>query len=237
MSEPAPAPPSNLGADRKQNRHRDGRLLVGSGAMNLLLTLVVVGLLLVVANVTSVNAALVDALSQQRSQFEACEGKPVGTRGCTQPVAAEPSVILRQGKTGAIGLPGADGRDGRDGVDGSDGKPGRDGTTPPCMKTPRQCVGADGKPGLNGTDGKPGKDGTDGADGKDGITPACWFEESQCRGAQGPQGEMGVQGPKGVGTSSTQCVDDDTPNGSHWLITYSDGTQETSPGPCRTKLP
>lgn len=48
---------------------------------------------------------------------------------------------------------------------------------------------------------------------------------------------MGVQGPKGVGISSTQCVDDTTPDRSHWLITYSDGTQETSKGPCRIKVP
>lgn len=48
---------------------------------------------------------------------------------------------------------------------------------------------------------------------------------------------MGVQGAKGIGVSSTQCVDDETPTGSHWAITYTDGASETSPGPCRVKLP
>lgn len=40
-----------------------------------------------------------------------------------------------------------------------------------------------------------------------------------------------------MSVSSSQCVDDDSADGSHWLITYTDARQETSKGPCRIKLP
>lgn len=225
-------PPPKLGAERTAKDHRDGRLLVGSGVTNLVLTLAVLGLLIVVVQLSGANSALVDALSQQREQFTACEGKPAGTRGCTQPVAAEPSVIIKQGKRGPMGLTGGTGPAGPIGPTGPAGPigpVGKTGPPPACAQVTSACVGAQGERGPEGPagkDGAPGKDGVDGVNGKDGVD-----------GKDGAQGVMGVQGPKGVGTSSTQCVDDDTPNGSHWLITYSDGTQETSPGPCRTKLP
>lgn len=246
MSQTPALPPSNPGAEHRTVDHRTGRLLVGSGAFNLVLCVIVAGLLLILAQVTAVNGSLASALSQQRDQFQTCKSKPVGTRGCTTPVAAEPSVIVKEGTRGLPGLPGAAGAIGAQGPagpagpQGPPGPPGAQGKTGPppgCALLASACIGAPG------TAGQDGKDGKNGADGKDGLTPACLSEAAQCRGADGKNGvdgkdgAMGATGVPGNSVSSSQCVDDDTSTGSHWLITYKDGAQETSPGPCRVKVP
>jgi hypothetical protein len=229
MTEPTLTPPLPPANDAVGRERRTGRLLVGSGVANFMQTLIIAVLATVVLQQAGAIDRLSGALTVQRDQFQACKGKPASTAGCTQPVAAEPSVIVKQGKDGLAGLNGKDGEDGTDGLNGKDGKDGkngtngRDGITPPCMQTPRQCMGADGK---NGTDGKDGADGKNGTDGKDGVTPACWFEATQCRGADGKDGAMGPQGTPGRGIKSTLCV-----NGK-WVITYSDGTQEEPQGAC-----
>lgn len=46
-----------------------------------------------------------------------------------------------------------------------------------------------------------------------------------------PDGMVGPVGPQGRGIADTDCVEDDT--GSHWEITYTDGTTDTARGPCR----
>jgi hypothetical protein len=246
---PEPVPPSNPGAEHRTTDRRTGRLLVGSGMFNLILAVIVIMLLLIIAQVTAVNGSLALALTQQRDQFQTCKSKPVGTRGCTQPVAAEPSVIVKEGTRGLPGgigpqgLQGPQGPEGPAGPQGPAGPPGAQGKTGPppgCALLASACIGSPGVPGKDGVDGQDGKDGLpgkDGQDGKDGVTPPCLSEAAQCRGADGKDGAMGAQGQPGNSVSSTQCVDDDTPTGSHWLIVYKDGAQETSPGPCRLDVP
>jgi hypothetical protein len=236
MSEQTPQP--TLAADRTERDRRTGRLLIGSGVTNLAAFVVIAMLLVLIMQVTTTNAALTDALTKQRDQFIACTDKPPSTRGCTQPVAAEPEVITKQGRSGPMGLTGPIGPQGPQGPTGArgpagpPGAAGKTGPPPGCSLLRTACVGATGQQGAQGEQGPAGERGPQGEQG-----PAGERGPAGETGQQGAQGEMGVQGPRGVGTSSSQCVNDDTPNGSHWLITYSDGAQETSPGPCRVNLP
>jgi hypothetical protein len=225
-------PPPALTADRAERDKRTGRLLIGSGLTNALLAVVIVALLVVIGTQTSTIAVLSNALTQQRDQFTACKGKPTGTVGCVQPAAAEPSVIVKEGKRGlpgAVGAVGPQGPQGPAGPPGPQGVMGKAGPPPGCALLSTGCVGAPGATGPQGPQGDRGPQGDTGPQGERGLQGE--------QGAQGTQGQMGPQGSKGVGTSSSQCANDDTPNGSHWVITYSDGTQETSPGPCRVKIP
>lgn len=231
MSEPMPA---TLAEQRTERDRRTGRLLLGSSLTNLLFGGVIVVLLLVIGAQADTIGLLSGGLTQQRDQFEACKDKPAATRGCTTPVAAEPSVIVKQGKRGPIGLTGNDGPAGPRGPQGPAGPQGvpgpigKTGPPPGCALLSTACVGAAGPAGPAGPEGKAGKAGQDGKEGPAGPAGP--------EGKAGPGGPEGKQGAQGVSTRSTQCVSDDTSN-SHWLITYSDGTQETSPGPCRIGLP
>jgi hypothetical protein len=196
------------------------------------LLMVIGGLGLTVVRQVHIIDALASGVSQQRDQFTACKNKPATAAGCTTPVAAEPSVIVKQGKAGPIGATGIQGPQGPQGPIGPVGKPGIPGDSPKCLLLVSACSGPTGPRGDQGPAGPAGKDGEQGPAGADGAAG-----KDGADGATGAQGEMGAQGPKGVGINSTQCTDDNTPNGSHWLITYADGTSETSPGPCRVKLP
>lgn len=78
-----------------------------------------------------------------------------------------------------------------------------------------------GGPSCRGLDGQPGAEGADGADGLDGKdgTP----------GANGANGADGAPGAPGRGiVSGPTCQEDGT-----WTTTYTDGSVETQPGPCR----
>lgn len=224
-----------------------GKWLTGSGVMIAALLLVIAVLASVIVSQTSAITALSDNLTRQTLQFDACKGKPANTRGCTTPVAAEPSVIVKQGKRGPIGLtgpagaigpqgpPGPVGPQGSPGPAGAVGPPGpigKAGPAPGCLLLANACTGPqgpEGKQGPTGPAGSPGEQGPAGPQGEQGPKGDP--------GATGAQGEMGAQGNPGVSVSSSQCVNDDTADGSHWLITYTDGRKETSPGPCRVKLP
>lgn len=206
-----------------------GKWLIGSGVMTTVLLVVIAMLGLTVFRQVHIIDALASGVTQQRDQFTACKNKPATTAGCSTPVAAEPSVIVKQGKAGPTGIQGPQGPQG---PIGPVGKPGIPGDSPKCLLLVSACSGPQGPEGKQGPAGEAGKQGERGPAGADGAPGPAGPE-----GKQGAQGEMGAQGPKGVGVSSTQCTDDDTPNGSHWLITYADGTSETSPGPCRVKLP
>ena len=61
-----------------------------------------------------------------------------------------------------------------------------------------------------------GRDGKDGAPGKDSQVP-------------GPKGD---KGDPGRGIASLDCAPDGT-----WIVTYTDGTSSTTPGPCRVEQP
>lgn len=135
-----------------------------------------------------------------------------------QAVADEPTPAAI-GPKGDKGEPGRDGRPGKDStVPGPKGDKGDDSTVP----------GPTGFAGLTGLTGPPGADGKDGAPGLDGAP-----------GKDGPPGAPGIDGAPGTDgrdVISVTCEGaDDT---SYWLVTYSDGTSQTSSGPCRlTTLP
>ena len=76
------------------------------------------------------------------------------------------------------------------------------------------CVGPVGPPST--TPGPPGTNGNDGRNGADSTVP-------------GPQGPVGAPGTNGRGiTSGPTCQADGS-----WSTTYTDGSVETQPGPCR----
>lgn len=243
-------PPPVLATDRGERDRRTGRLLIGSGLYNLLATVIIAVMAGVIISQTGAISRLSAGLTQQRSQFEACKDKPAGYRGCTQAVAAEPSVIVKQGgrgpmgltgSAGAVGAPGPQGPTGPAGPPGPTGPPGpvgKPGPPPGCALLSTACVGATGSQGPKGATGPQGDQGPAGEQGPKGD-PGAQGDQGPAgpEGKQGLQGEMGAQGPQGVGISSTICTDDDTTDGSHWVITYSNGTQDTAKGPCRVKLP
>lgn len=130
-------------------------------------------------------------------------------------IAEEPS-RLEQGPQGIQGVQGVDGTRGpagEDGKDGTDGQPGPAGA-------PGED-GADGTNGLNGGPGPEGPAGPPGAPGKDSTVP----------GPAGANGNDGAPGANGRGIASVICEGDG--DASYWLVTYDDGTTQTSGGPCR----
>lgn len=246
MSDTEAPPPTT--ADKRN--YTAGLSLIGSSVAILALLGALVVCLLVMQQMSQTNGALASALSQQRAQFTACKDKPATARGCTTPVAAEPSVIVKAGSRGLPGLPGATGGTGPQGPQGPagpagpvgpagpQGPPGAAGKTGPppgCALLASACIGASGPAGPKGDKGDPGEAGAKGDKGDPGEVGAKGEKGDQ--GERGQQGEIGAQGLQGNSVSSTQCITDDTATGSHWLITYKDGAQETSPGPCRIKTP
>ena len=117
-----------------------------------------------------------------------------------------------RGRDGSAGPPGRDGKAGRDGRDG------KDSTVP----------GPAGPPGKDGSDGLDsmiaGPPGSTGAAGKDSTVPGP-------AGPPGADGADGAPGADGRGISSVTC--EGTGDASYWVVTYSDGTSQTSTGPCR----
>ena len=175
--------------------------------------------------------ARLDRLNEEhRDLFEQAEQegvKPSTTRpedvDVTDPI---PGPQGERGERGPRGLPGQSiqGPPGRDGEDGQDGE---------------TVVGPPGPPGesITGPPGPPGRDGVDGARGADGesITgPPGPAGRDGKDGAPGPAGRdgkdgaPGQQGPPGRGIDTIVCGDDGI-----WTITYSDGTQASTAGPCR----
>lgn len=138
-------------------------------------------------------------------------------------VSQEPTPAAA-GPKGDKGDPGRDGRDGKDGAPGLKGDKGDNSTIP----GPAGFAGLTGLTGPAGADGQDGADGLDGAPGKDGINGA--------EGPAGPAGANGAPGADGRGISSVIC--EGTGDASYWVVTYTDGTTQTSSGPCRlTTLP
>lgn len=212
-----------------------GKWLTGSGVMIAVLLAVIAMLGLTVFRQIHIIDALAAGVTQQRDQFTACKNKPATTAGCTTPVAAEPSVIAKQGSRGPIGLTGGVGPVGPQGPQGPQGPPGATGKTGPppgCALLSTGCIGApgaagpagppgaDGKNGLNGKDGPPGADGKDGADGKN--------------GQDGAPGIPGTAGANGYSVVDSDCIGDGEQ--SFWRITLNNGVDQKTidtQGPCR----
>jgi len=166
------------------------------------------------------------------SDEDVCERADRVVDNGPQVVAGERGERGPQGEAGPIGTPGRDGRpglagppgeDGDDGVPGAAGTPGRTVVGPP---------GADGLDGGSGLDGSPGSPGAPGADGAPGAAGEPGVPGPP--GPGGPAGEVGPIGPAGApgsdgrGVTVLECQADGT-----WLITYTDDTTSTTPGPCR----
>ena len=133
-------------------------------------------------------------------------------------IAEEPSRLERgpQGIQGVQGITGTRGPAGEDGKDGADGEPG-----------PAGAPGEDGADGANGLTGGPGPEGQPGpvgAPGKDSTVPGP-------AGPAGTNGNDGAPGANGRGITSVTC--EGAGDASYWLVTYDDGTTQTSGGPCR----
>lgn len=149
----------------------------------------------------------------------------VGPRGAMGPAGAPGMVGPRgePGPPGAPGDPGVDGADGAPGEAGVDGEAGVPGPGPTAEQiaaavadyctTTGACVGPQGPTGADGTTGPAGPAGPQGPAG-----PA---------GADGATGPPGPAGTDGKGIASLACQDDTT-----WLVTYTDTTTATIPGPC-----
>lgn len=100
-----------------------------------------------------------------------------------------------------------------------------------------RCVGSDGKDGANGNDGDDGEPGKDAPKVTDeqlrpliaaSLASYCGQESKPC---DGKVGAAGADGKDGVGVADTDCVGDDA--ASYWRITYTNGTEGQSRGPCR----
>ena len=134
-------------------------------------------------------------------------------------VAEEPTPAA-VGPKGDKGDPGRAGRDGKDsavpGPKGNKGDEGDDSTIP----GPAGFTGLTGSAGIDGKDGAPGLDGPSGKDGADGMD-----------GTNGADGAAGPPGANGRSIASVTC--EGTGDSSYWLVTYDDGTSQTSGGPCR----
>lgn len=112
------------------------------------------------------------------------------------------------------------------------------------------CAGPPGDTPAPARDGQPGKDGVSvrgekgdkGDSGDPGRPPSadevlaavsafCGQATAPCKGPAGDAGAPGTQGAGGRGITSVVCQDDGT-----WLVTYTDQTTSTTPGPCRFTL-
>jgi len=151
-----------------------------------------------------------------------------------QPVAeGKPGEKGPPGPQGPQGSPGPLGPQGPPGSEGKQGPIGITGQTPRCLLEPSKCVGPKGAAGADGKNGTDGKDGAQGPAGPKGDTGPAGPEGPQGpAGVQGEQGPIGPTGPQGRGIADTDCQEDGT-----WLITYTDGTTDTSRGPCRIVIP
>lgn len=84
---------------------------------------------------------------------------------------------------------------------------------------PRGLAGAAGPAGEVGPTGAPGEVGAAGSAGPKGDPGPA--------GKDGANGKDGAAGPAGRGVTSITCPESD------WIVTYTDGTTSTIPGPCR----
>ena len=103
-----------------------------------------------------------------------------------------------------------------------------------------KCVGAKGDEGNPGPKGDPGERGEQGPKVTDeelltaartALVAYCGQESKPCAGSVGATGKDGPQGTPGRGITSTTCQED-----GDWLIVYSDGSTDTTEGPCRVVL-
>ena len=212
-----------LTADWKHQAARErrrGRVLLGFlvGLLVLVAGLSVAVYLLATADRDAARAAAASEQSQkqeiaQEAQAVICTAADVQVYD--QDLCARLEAVATEPANPAAGPKGDKGDPGRDGRDG------KDSTVP----------GPAGPPGQDGDDGLDsmiaGPPGSTGAAGKDSIVPG----PAGPPGADGADGTDGAPGADGRGISSVIC--EGAGDASYWVVTYSDGTSQTSTGPCR----
>lgn len=188
---------------------------------------------------TKATTNAVSLAEQIRQSCEQGQDVTLGDRDlCEQAskVASQPDEIQPAkgekgdtGEPGPAGPPGASvtgptGPSGKAGKTGEAGRNGEDSTA----AGPSGAAGAPGQPGKDGKDslipGSKGDKGDKGEPGADSTVPGP-------SGAPGKDGKDGAPGEDGRGISTVRCVG--AGDASHWEITYTDGTTQTSDGPCR----
>ena len=236
MSQPALDPEEGTPAtldEMVENADRDRKLdkRVKWGLFWALMILGLAGFFMLGQAVADRDDAKAEAASEQQAkkdiavevQAAICQAGEVAVYDQTlcdqlERIAQEPS-RLEQGPQGIQGVQGVAGTRGPAGEDGEDGPPGPAGID--------GKDGADGANGLNGGPGPEGPPGPAGAPGKDSTVPG----PAGPAGANGSDGAPGEPGANGRGIASVTC--EGTGDTSYWLVTYDDGTTQTSGGPCR----
>ena len=205
----------NVERDRRVDRRQKWWLFTVSG-----LLFVAVGIISVLAWQLSIDrdGAKREAASEQSQKQEiAQEAQAVictaaDVQVYDQDLCARLEAVATEPANPAAGPKGDKGDPGRDGRDG------KDSTVP----------GPAGPPGKDGSDGLDsliaGPPGATGAPGKDSSVPGP-------AGPPGADGADGAPGADGRGISSVTC--EGTGDASYWVVTYTDGTSQTSTGPCR----
>lgn len=221
----------NMERDRHTDRRQKWWLFTVSG-----LLFIAVGIISVLAWQLSLDrdGAKAEAASEQQQKQEyaqelqtvLCETNEVEIYDADR--CAELTAVAdgesSAGPQGVQGIQGARGPAGRDGVDGRPGQPGPVGPVGP--------GGPQGLTGLLGADGLNGLNGVDGAQGPIGPAgPAGPPGQDGRDGAPGANGTNGSPGANGRGIESVLC--EGSGDSSYWVVSYDDGTTQTSTGPCR----
>lgn len=142
-----------------------------------------------------------------------------------------------QGEPG-IGVDGSNGVDGTDGVDGANATPEMVLAAVTDYCADGRCVGATGANGEPGP--PPSAEAIQAAVNAFCANGACVGPagppgaDSTVPGPVGPIGATGQPGAQGRGIASIQCQQEPE---YAWIVTYTDGTSEAVPGPCRAADP
>lgn len=171
--------------------------------------------------VTAMRSEQLELVSQYRSLYEEAtvdgvEPSAPAPAEVEDEISALEPVAGDRGPVGAVGPVGPAGPPGAPGPVGPSGPPGPSGES---------IVGPGGPTGPAGLTGAPGAAGEPGAAGADGVSIVG--PEGPV-GPAGPAGADGANGIDGRGIWGLDCQADGS-----WLVTYSDGTTSTTPGPCR----
>jgi hypothetical protein len=191
--------------------------------------LVALGLFLVLWHETQTRAESGVSLAEQVQERCASRGSlVVADRDLCKQADDVVQGIPVAGPAGPGGPPGPQGERGFTGAQGIQGRTG-----PPGETGPRGPIGATGEPGARGAAGEAGTAGDDGAPGTAGPQGETGQQGAQGPpGATGAKGDTGATGAQGRGIAKVECH-----STGDWIITYTDGTAGTTPGPCRVVQP
>lgn len=135
-----------------------------------------------------------------------------------------------RGERGVEGPAGERGLIGPRGPAGEEGEPGEPGLTGPPGPPGERGAGIPGVPGVDGIGGSTGPAGPAGERGPAGEPGSPGKDGAP--GPTGPAGPAGKDGSDGRGIASLTCQESGT-----WLISYTDGTTSSTPGPCAAITP